>query len=1775
MERIIFIVLFFILFSLSFAQKNDAVIKTESNSIKIELSDLYFNFSESRSGNITIRDYYDFTDESSSGTYKLPSKDIIIAIPPNSAPKIKVNSLEPNVIKFCVPSLNPRYVINSDSTASYIIPEYSKSTKNYKNNLYIVKGCLWIRDLFCLHLQLNPVEFDDKNSSLIENKKIIVELEFDKSISINSYSPLKYNSQFEKIVYSSIINPEISEQFRSDKFFLSNDSTGNWIDYNSTYLKIGVAEDFIYRLNKTKLEQAGILTNSINPKNFKLFYEGEEIPIFVQGENDGSFDNSDYIEFWGQKNYNKISARTINQGYEPYNNYLNPYTDTSYYFLTWNNGFGKRIYLDSIFTNSVNDTLNYYTDFKHIEQDNGYLGMSVEVVENQDPELSNLKFWYFKGYGIGTVYQSNFYCPDLVINKPANLLIKFVSYASGRVSNSHNISLKINNTLVDTFVLDRNKIALIGKPFNSNLINQTTNSFIFTNHQNGVSPNNLIMDWYEIEYPRKLSAINDSIIFQIRDTSLTKALRIIKIDNITSNDFILYKTSSLKKITGFQKVGSTILFTDTVGYGDSYILIKPSYILTPQQISKKQFVNLRDFSRSAGYIAITNKNFRTAAQNYNQFISSKYSTITSLIFTEDIFDEFSYGNPDPASIRAFLKTAYTNWTTPKPEYVCLMGSATYDYKEVKFRINGWKHNSNLVPSYGEPVSDTWFTMWDTTQSYIQQMLIGRIPVRNENELNYYLQKHQNYLTQRYDLWNKSSMFFSGGLSSDSSQISLFKGVNDFIVDNYVKLPPFVLNFNHFYKTVYPISDFGPYEPLYIFNTISNGGIFISYIGHSGTRTWDNSITDPNQLNNKFNKASLNTDFGCSTNKFAEPDIESFGQLFIDRGQAIGYIGNTSLGFISTGTTVPKYFYESLLNDTILNIGQLHLSSKLKLFSRNGYSSVNRIFALTNLLAGDPIVNLALPTKPNLSINNSGINLLDSETNDQLDSVRIKINFFNYGTTAQDSIQILIKDNYLNSVSFSNSVTFKIPDYEKSFVVNIPVKNKAGEHNIEVLLDSDNKINELYKDDNSASLKFTVASTSVNPLITNELFSVANKSLVVLNPFVKSLTPQSQLIYQVDLSNNFLSPSTYSINLDTFYTKINLSNLTTSNRYWLRLRTNSSDTSWGQSFTLKRINTDYNFIADDNFAFSKFSFSGVTYSNSITLNVDTVKLEVISSGGNFNKYGAIKKNGINVLPATFNWGMGVAVFDMLTFNLDTTNTFWYGDDSKMADSLASLLNAAPNGKLICLTVMDDGRSMTSKLKTAIKSLGSKYIDTLKYRAPWLLISKKGNPSTVLIEKVESPNFQDFLTADTTFYVNLPSGTFVTPEISHSSKWKNVFLNSNLPVGSNIQIKPLGIKKSGVIDTLSNLTFSNNSADISSIDTKIYPSIKLYGKLMANSLGESPAINSLSIDYNGLPELGTNYQTVTTFSDTITAGKNIDYKFFVVNAGEISADSVEVKVSCLSPDNSSQLLYHTNTNIPPLSKKEFIARFNLGAGSEQRTLLISIDPNNIIPEYFENNNNYSIPILLKADTTKANVKITFDGLDIIDGDFVSSNPKIKIELNDYSLLSITDTSFLRVYLNEKRIFLSDSNFVFNLNNPKVVVNYSPVLADGEYTLKIMARDANGYLIDSSGIYKYFTVQKDAKLFYVYNYPNPFSNETYFTFKLTQIPDELKIKIFTVAGRLVKEITKHASELNFDFNRIYWNGSDEDGDLLSNGIYFYKIILKKDGKTITETQKIAILR
>ncbi len=66
------------------------------------------------------------------------------------------------------------------------------------------------------------------------------------------------------------------------------------------------------------------------------------------------------------------------------------------------------------------------------------------------------------------------------------------------------------------------------------------------------------------------------------------------------------------------------------------------------------------------------------------------------------------------SIRSFLLYANQNWVSPVPSYLTLLGDANYDYKDLWTPVPSVR-KQNLVPSYGYPVSDSWYSMWDSNR----------------------------------------------------------------------------------------------------------------------------------------------------------------------------------------------------------------------------------------------------------------------------------------------------------------------------------------------------------------------------------------------------------------------------------------------------------------------------------------------------------------------------------------------------------------------------------------------------------------------------------------------------------------------------------------------------------------------------------------------------------------------------------------------------------------------------------------------------------------------------------------------------------------------------------------------------------------------------------------------------------------------------------------------------------------------------------------------------
>ena len=1743
------------------------------NSFFIKLSDGNYKFRDEQKGKFVVRDYYESTDPSKVGEYKLPGRTFLIAVPPNSKPQILIVESNDVALNNVVPKINPEAFLDKDSVLQYKDTKSNSEHFSKKNNEIEILGYTWVKNYYCAVVRINDVQFNDQERQLVLKKGIKIEIKLNKSFGNLHSAPVVINEKISKNndLNNLIVNFQMAEQFKGKPNFGIIDTSGIWFKPGRDYIKLGTASEGLVRIYKSDLTALGVDVSSIDPRQFQLYESGSEQNIFVTNEESGVFGDNDYIEFFGSRNFAKNDYRSANGSNEEYYEYLNRYSDTSNYFLTWGIANGKRAYSVSGSPSGITDTLKYYSSLIHYEPNTMFQALDNDQVANQTPNWFKNKAWYWAwlvSKQSATAQLSNIYP-----GKTSKIFFKLISGASQVQTNSHNVTLSFNNVLLDSEVVNRNDQVILKGNVNSDKLINGANQLSLINYNNGTDPNYLAMDWYEIEYPRNLNMAGDSLFFELKDNFVNQ-VNVIKIGNVPSGSIEIFKVKPfLKRMTNFQLVSGSLIFSDTVNTNDAYVVVNSSGALKPAFYYKKNFTILRQI-RQADYIAITHPIFLSTVQNYANSVGQMYSVNPVTVNVNDIYDEFAFGYPYPESIKSFIGNALQTWQQPLPSYLVIFGDAEYDYKHYYQKNTGIAGGGNFVPAYGQPISDIWYSVFNDSIS-IPQLKVGRIPCNTVAELNFYLTKVQNNFNSTFGEWNKDYLFFSGGKIDQASEMDQFKAVNDSLIDTYVKPKPLAGNYTHFYKVVSPFADFGPYTPEFVKDKISKGGVFISYLGHSGTSNWDNSISEVDQLNNEVNRNSLITDFGCSTNKFAEPDIICFGERFILEGQAIGYIANTSFGFSSTAVAAPPYFYSSIIQDSLYQIGDAHIAAKVKMLNAFGTSNVFKVFSLTNTLLGDPIVKIKIPEKPNFVITSSDINLPVNYINETFDSVAVFIAVNNYGLSIQDSLKVDFNHSMNGNTIQSGAFYITVPDFRDTIKIWLKTKNLAGDHIISVTLNSDQRVQEIYSTDNSAALKFNVSSLTLKSMASQKVENSALFGIKLLSP---SLSTQYNIAFQLSTDEGFTSPYNGNVPSGPFFTKLPLTGLISGQRYWCRARIDGAGTNFSDEGSFINSGTTRFYIADK-YAFDKQSINNTTFDNGkITLLPDTTRITVISAGTTAGSVCVIAKNGLNQLTNTLFSGMGIAVFDPVTMKTDTSAWYDMYDFADSVQSCANLINSLPPGKIVAMGVCDDAAfHMNATLRTAIQSLGSTKISQLQFRSSWALIGVKGALPGTVIEQIQGPTGQTPLHVDSLYSKKNVNGNFITNNIGPASKWNKIIIHQLVPAGAQISYNLLGIKTDNTIDSLGSVSVSDTTASIGSVDAKKYPLLKING-LLSTTTGTFPSINSIGVDYSGLPELGTNYQSVTLSSDTLLAGKTATLNFNVCNAGDSKADSIKVKVSVLMSDSSVQQIYESVIDtINSESQKLISVNYNAGVGTSNRAFVINIDPENKINEVYKDNNIYVKPFSVKTDSSGGTIKVTFDNQEIIDGDYISGKPVIKIDLNDPTLIPLTDTSAIKIMLNNRQIFYNDPaiTYTFSPSNPKMVVVYKPSLQDGSYSLLVNGKNAFGFPIDSTGTLKTFQVSNELNILYCYNYPNPFNKDTYFTFKLTQIPDELHINIFTIAGRLIKKITKTSSELNYDFNRIYWDGRDEAGDVPANGVYLYKVIVSKNGEKHNVTQKLAIIR
>ena len=427
----------------------------------------------------------------------------------------------------------------------------------------------------------------------------------------------------------------------------------------------------------------------------------------------------------------------------------------------------------------------------------------------------------------------------------------------------------------------------------------------------------------------------------------------------------------------------------------------------------------------------------------------------------------------------------------------------------------------------------------------------------------------------------------------------------------------------------------------------------------------------------------------------------------------------------------------------------------------------------------------------------------------------------------------------------------------------------------------------------------------------------------------------------------------------------------------------------------------------------------------------------------------------------------------------------------------------------------------------------------------------------------------------------NGTFTTQDIGPSSKWN--ILNYDLQQNSSGSYSNmlLGLNSTTKsYDTLGVNVINNYSLE--NISPSKYKYLRMYFSMTDTTFNTTNPMqfNDLNIDYDGLPELMVTKKDMTVSPDSILQGLNTTMHFEVKNIGFVPADSVSLDFYFNVSDSA---FFNSIVNVKPDSTVPIQYNFSTAPFIFDNNIKAMVSyPKS---EYFTFNNVTDHNFYIVRDSTNPVFNITFDGKEIIDGDLVSSKPEVVITLKDNSPLPL-DTSYFTLIHTDK-----DSVKILHFNDPEIEYSYTgypnseskvvwhPKFKEGEHTLEVLAKDASGNFFDTTSYRIRFDVVTEYDLRDVYNYPNPFKEGTYFTFKVTgdKLPDELYVKIYTVAGRLIRTINIPSSALGQDigFKKVYWDGKDQDGDEIANGVYFYKMIYKVKDVVKAVTQKLAKIK
>lgn len=751
-------------------------------------------------------------------------------------------------------------------------------------------------------------------------------------------------------------------------------SSGEWY-------KFYIEKSGVFQLTKSFLGSLGINTNSINPRNIKIFGNGgrmlplnnsENYPfdvvenaIKVLGEEDGSFDSNDYILFYGE------GPTTYSQ---ESNTNINLYTDRTYYYINISSGNGKR--LQSMLTTDLpaDFQITTFQDYQFYEVD--------------EHNLAKLgRRWFGDKFDIENQREYDFEFPNLVTSEPIRLKTSVGSVAETSTS----MSLAVNGSQITNLNLpavDLSSSILASATTFNNFINSTSDQITVTlDYDNAGNPSaSAYLDYINLEATRQLSYAGDQLIFKNLEVNSTPGIAEYVVSN-TGAVREIWDITDRFNVTNLLNTDNenSISFKVLSGEERTYLAFSNSDFFQPKKESRTIVANQNlkgtIFNNELGqfedidYIIITPTELLSQAERLAQINRNQYNLNVKVVELRKIYTEFSTGSQDIAAIRNFVRYVYENASTPakRLKYLCLFGDGSYDYKD---RL---RNNTNVVPPWYSTnsfsltnsfVSDDFYGMLDENEGSMGNadrldVAIGRILAEDIQRAKEMVDKIESYYQEEaYGSWRNNLLLISDDV--DVAWERTLQETTDDIGTSVEQGKPFInvvkIHTDAFQQESSAAGDRYPKVNKAIKDAIEVGALVVNYFGHGGEdglakeRIFDK--LDAQDINNTC-KYNLFVTVTCEYTKFDDPNRETAGEFTFwnKNGGAVALITTTRQIFVTVGVS-----YNEVLDDYLFAFGSDDYPTAAEALRLT--KTDNSIAGITQkrlvFFIGDPAMKLAFP-----------------------------------------------------------------------------------------------------------------------------------------------------------------------------------------------------------------------------------------------------------------------------------------------------------------------------------------------------------------------------------------------------------------------------------------------------------------------------------------------------------------------------------------------------------------------------------------------------------------------------------------------------------------------------------------------------------------------------------------------------------------------------------------------------------------------------------------------